>query len=169
MSGERHVHRTVRTQIARLGASLCLILSLGAIEIIHATPSIAAVCLSGTLTPFADANKKVTYSFRGECATDVKGIRVHLNGWRKNLDSTNKVKIVDDATRTCGGPTSPTIIDRCPQIAFWAEVSGNRASGCKYYWAHVWIDVVYGGQAFWSLNQDNRNSGNALICYSDPP
>ncbi len=140
-----------------------------AIAVAQAPPSLADVCYAEGLRAYPVAGHDVEFPGRGDCATDVKGIRVHINGWRKNLDHTNHVKVVNDRTVTCGGLTSPQNIERCPQIAFWFTPKGNRGTGCRYYWSTIWIDVVYGGSPIWSLRQDSFNPGTVLICYSDPP
>jgi hypothetical protein len=160
----------LRFRFARLCVlSAFTLTSLIVCHLVHPQVGLADVCYASGLRAYPVVGHDVEFPGRGDCATDVKGIRVHVNGWRKNLDYTNYVKVVDDATVTCGGISSPTIIERCPQVAFWFTPKGNRASGCKYYWSRVWIDVVYGGNANWSLNQHSVNPGTVLICYNDPP
>jgi hypothetical protein len=143
--------------------------SLTAVEIVHAPPSFAAACLADGLRPYPSAGKDVTFPGRGECSGPVNGIRVHIDGWRKTLDHLNATKILNNHTRICGGVTHQTNIFYCPISTYYESPEANRASGCKYYWSKVWIDVAFAGQPFWSLNVDSLNPGTSLICYSDPP
>jgi hypothetical protein len=125
----------------------------------QAPPSHAASCFAHALTPLqftsSTGEKRVRFRGYGDCTTGVKGIAVHIEGERDFV-----VVVSNDgyiSQNTCGGPTHPSTIVRCPGTAFtYYAISTHVTSGCHRYSSEVIIDVVFGGNANWNyqVNQD---------------
>jgi hypothetical protein len=105
----------------------------------------------------------VRYRGAGECASEVRGIRVRVDGFIKNLDGTG-VFVATYTIRDCGGPDFPPTFVRCPVVfGEYFQTATPRRPACHWYWTHVVIDVAFNGIPGWTLQADHENSQNIKL------
>jgi hypothetical protein len=136
-----------------VAAAVAILLLASGCLVVSVPPAKAATCAIFALKPVKVSNgTRVRFRAYAECIPNaVKGLRVHIEGSRDGVEINNNDPYIND--NTCGGPTHQPTIMRCPATGNFA-ISSPLASGTHTYETFAVLDAVWGGQAFWSLEQD---------------